>query len=266
MSHRSLIRIAVSLASLILALPAHAASGMRLSWDHCAADGRVANKAFACDTNNGSELLVFSFDPPVAKTDCVGIEFVMHIKASETVMPAWWQLGTGGCRAGALVYSSSVAAAGTCTFPFGPTNAGGVAGFTADAIGPGSWRVLALTAVPATEVFSVTPGVEHFAMALSLRHTKTVGTGACGGCATPVCFGFGSLKIVDATNLDNIVMLAGHGNQGGSEEAVTWQGAYVREYIVVSERVGTFADLQCDPDNSSPARRSTWGAVKSLYH
>lgn len=264
MSHH-IVRLASLFAALLLATPALAAPGLRLSWDHCALDGRVANKAFACDTNAGSELLVLSYEPPVAKNDCVGIEITMHIKSSSGVMPAWWQLQTGGCHADALLHDLSVGAAGTCEYPFGPSVAGGVAGYTADFLGPGSWRVRAVCAVPADQAFAIAPGSEYFAMAMTLRHTKTVGTGACDGCATPMCVGLGMMRIVDAQNVSNLDLVAGGGNLGGSEETVTWQGAYVREYTAIRERFTEYASMTCDPDDSVPALRSTWGSIKSLY-
>ena len=262
---RLLARPAAALLLLTFALPALAAPGARLSWDHCALGGRVSNKAFACGTNAGSEMLVLSYEPPVAKNDCVGIEVVMHILSSSGAMPDWWQLVTAGCRASSMAFSLVPEDAGTCEFPYGEITGGGIAGFTADHVGPGSWRLLALAAVPAAQPWAVLPGKEYLAFALKLNHLKTTGTGACSGCNTPVCIGIGSVRVVDINNQSNFELLANGPNPGGGEESVTWQGAYTHEYYAYRELGVVLATMTCDPDASSPVRASTWGAVKSLY-
>jgi hypothetical protein len=249
----------------MFAVPALAGPGLHLSWDHCAADGRVANKAFACDTNTGSELLVLSFDPVEAVNDVVGFEIQVHIKSSSASLPEWWRFATGTCRVSGMSYDFSPAAAGSCEYPLSPTAAGGIAAFQVDSFGPGSLRILALSAVPQADQFAVAPGQEYFAFALVLREVRTVGAGTCGGCSTPVCIGFGKLRITGQVNDTNIDMCAGNMGLGGSDATVTWQGAFVHAYQSVFERTSDYVDMACDPDNRVPARTSTWGAVKSLY-
>jgi len=262
---RRIVRFASALAALMFAMPALAATGLHLSWDHCAADGRVSNKAFACDTNAGSELLVFSFDPPRAKDDGVGFEITAHIKSSSASLPDWWRFAAGTCRVTGMSYDLSPAAAGTCEYPLSANAGGGIAAFQADWFGPGSLRILAISAVPQADQFAVAPGQEYFAFALVLKKVRTVGAGACGGCSTPVCIGFGHLRITDQFNDTNIDMYAGNVGLGGSDATVTWQNAFVHGYLSVFERTSDYVDMACDPDNSVPARTSTWGAVKSLY-
>ena len=134
---RRIVRFASALAALMLAMPALAETGLHLSWDHCAADGRVANKAFACDTNAGSELLVFSFDPPEAKNDVVGLEITVHIKSSSASLPEWWRFATGTCRVTGMSYDFSPAAAGGCEYPLSSNAGGGIGAFQLDWFGPG---------------------------------------------------------------------------------------------------------------------------------
>ena len=262
---RRIVRFASALAALMFAMPAMAEPGLHLSWDHCAADGRVSNKAFACDTNAGSELLVLSFEPPEAKDDVVGFEITVHIKSSSASLPDWWRFAAGTCRVGGMSYDLSPAAAGACEYPLSANAAGGIGAFQVDWFGPGSLRIIAISAVPQADQFAVSPGQEYFAFALVLRKIRTVGAGACGGCSTPVCIGFGHLRLDGTVTGSDINMNAGNVGLGGSDATVTWQGAFVHEYTAITERASEYVSMTCDPDNSVPARYSTWGAVKSLY-
>jgi hypothetical protein len=157
------------------------------------------------------------------------------------------------------------AVAGECEYPYGPVTGAGVASLTEMVFPVDQWRLLALAAVPSDQPWAIEPGHEYFALAIVVRHLKTVGTGACSGCATPLCLGFFHARIVDAQSVSDIFLYADGPNTGGSEETVTWQGAYVRDYQIALDRLGPFGTLTCDPDASSSARSTTWGAVKSLY-
>lgn len=263
---RLLARPAATLLILTIALPAFAAPGLHLNWDHCIADGRVANKAFACDTNAGSHLLVFSYELPVAMPDFAGVEMTIHIKSSNGTMPEWWKFSpAGACRVAAMTFDISPAVAGTCETPYAGVGGGGIASFTPDLVGPGSWRVLAVAAVPIQYSVPLEPGLEYFAFALVLRNLRTVGSGACAGCATPMCIGFGHARVVSISGNTTIDILAGGPNLGGGDVAVGWQGAYVRNYTTFLDLTHLNSTLTCDSDSSVPTRGSTWAAVKALY-
>jgi len=151
---------AVLLATALFTGPALAESGLHLSWDHCIADGRVANKAFACDTNTGSDALVFSYDPFADVADVVGIESIVHIQSSSGVMPAWWMVNTGGCRAGRLQLDLTPGTTTSCNDPWQGAGAGGIGAYVADGIGAGSWLLKLAMAVPSTQAWSTTSGTE----------------------------------------------------------------------------------------------------------
>ena len=254
---------ALIVASAMLASPGFAATGLHLNWDRCIADGRVANRAFACDTNAGSEVLVFSYDPADEWTDRQGIEALVHIQSSSGVMPSWWQIQSGGCRAGAVLFDPLPGVETSCVDPYEEgLVSGGYAGFRADAIGPGSWVFGVGVAVPAQSVWTITPGNEYFAFRFVIRNVKTVA--GCGGCDVPVCIGFGRANFSSTT--DGVNMWAGETGPGGGESTVTWQGAYVNGYDSYRASPSSdYARLDCLHDDSSPARSSTWGAVKALY-
>lgn len=255
---------ALLFATALFASPSLGAPGLHVNWDHCLADGRVANKSFACDTNSGSDVLVFSYDPTDEFASQSGIEATVHIQSSSGVVPNWWQIKTGagaGCRAGGLALDLTPGSSTTCLDTYQGAASGGFGAYGADGIGPGSWLLKLAMAVPTSSAWTVTPGNEYFAFRLILHHTKTVA--GCVGCDVPVCIAFGKARLTSVS--DDLTMYAGGTGPGGGESTVTWQGAYVNGYTSIFERTGDYANLLCLHDDSSPARSSTWGAVKALY-
>jgi hypothetical protein len=71
--------------------------------------------------------------------------------------------------------------------------------------------------VPQADQFAVTPGHEYFAIALVLRKIRTVGTGACGGCSTPVCVGFGALRLTSSVSPPGLDIHAGQAGSAGAK-------------------------------------------------
>jgi len=64
------------------ALAAPTLPGINIRWDNCYADGGAMNKAFACDTNTGSELAVLSVQLDTGMLDVSGMEVRISLKAS----------------------------------------------------------------------------------------------------------------------------------------------------------------------------------------
>ena len=265
--HPSTARRLPMLLLLLLAAPAAAAPGIRLSWDHCSADGRVANKNFACNTNTGTETMVVSYEAPLARTDRLGVEITMEVFASDPVaLPAWWLLfNAGSCRSTSL--SANVADPGlsACVDPYGSIGAAGVGAYQVGKWTPNSAQLLIAAAVPATDSFAVGPGIETFAVRVVVNHAKTLGPGACAGCTQPVCIGVGSVNLTSANSIDNIAMVASGPNEGGGLMNVTWQGAYVTRFTYAGGPALGFIDLVCAPTTPVPTRARTWGQLRSLY-
>jgi len=82
---------------------------------------------------------------------------------------------------------------------------------------------------------------EYFSFNLVIDHAKTVGTGACGGCAGAVCL---VLQLIHVTTPVSSYML-GNPTSPGSNMA-HWQGS----------------GADC---NSVPVKNKTWGEVKAMY-
>jgi len=254
-------------ATLIVSSSALAAPGLRLSWDHCSADGQVENKTFACDVNTGTEALVLSYESLLSRSDRVGVEMTLHLVSGLGPMPAWWQVFTAGtCRPAALTCSLLDPLAANCSNPWDSRNAAAaIADLVPDPFDPNVRRLRAIAAVPASEPFAVGPGIETFAIQLVIRNNATVGTGACAACVSPICIGFGAAKLVGSSGTDNVIMTAGGPNAGGGPANVTWQGAYTAGYTVGIDGPSYYEQFVCAPSGPDPVHASTWGAVKALY-
>ena len=106
-----------------------------------------------------------------------------------------------------------------------------------------------MTAAPARAQFhagvalrwshSLFAATEYYSFTLRINHSKTVGTGACGGCSTPIYIMLAQVNVTTPTLADNR-LLAGP-LDGAVSDLVSWNALPV------------------------PVRASSWGAVKSLY-
>jgi len=211
-----------------------------LSWDDCASG--VSNKAFTCDSNVGVETIVVSFASTINFPKVVRVEVSMHVCFEDNILPDWWTvLRPSGCRWGALtgtIAPPSVGcasiwdAAGGVTLNLGeidgtPTTLNGFR-FVLDASIGDSSRALDIRA-----------GQTYELMRMTLDHTRTVGTGACGGCSIGASIGGDFVWLFGATNLSNM---------GFSQTpSITWQVATTNCVAI------------------TPVRRQTWGALKALY-
>jgi hypothetical protein len=94
------------LLAFAMVAPAHAGGpvtspgGVNLTWSRCHGEGLgTQNRAFACDTNDGAEVLVVSFvlDAPLAQAS--GNEVVIDLVSQDDPIPLWWDFkNAGACR------------------------------------------------------------------------------------------------------------------------------------------------------------------------
>jgi hypothetical protein len=257
--HTRIQLLAVLAGALASVAPAAADPGLRLSWDHCAADGLVANKAFACDTNTGTELLFGSFELPVDVPGVQGLEFSMDIAPTSDVLPAWWELGgVGACRGTSLsLLAVPPVPSGTCVDLMGDGATGGLGSFTTGLDGPNIVRFTAGVFVPAPG-FDAAAGTDYFGFVLAIHNQKTVGSGACGGCNIPVCVGLAEIRAHTAVTANDLELVGGPGS------GVTWQGAHLLEYVVVRRPARANSTIVCST-TGVPTRAETWGRLKALF-
>ena len=265
--------LVLSLLSLALAFapPARAATtppGVNIRWDHCYGDGGVKNKIFACDTNIGVERLALSFELSAPVSGVAGIGFRVVRESASPTLPVWWRFGIGACRQGALsLVLTPPPGTATCVDWGAGFEIGGIGTDTVSTFEPNQAGLHAVTAVPPTNLATLSPGTEYFAGVLQISHTKTIGTGSCAGCAVPVCLVFASLQV---STLDNpaAVWLTGGAN-GPDSQIATWQNGKVDNLQNVCTPPGSperlcYTSMDCVL-GPTPARASTWGQVKSLY-
>jgi hypothetical protein len=228
--------------------------GVALRWSHCYGEGTgLLTRSFACDTNQGSEVLVGSFSLASDVPDASGNEIVVDLydyftdyftplPGTPTPLPEWWKFrNVGTCRQTALGLSLVADPANAVCQDWGQgEQVGAIGAYTIEStLGTGRARIVMAVAVPPTSLRSLVAGVEYFSFNLVIRHDKTVGTGACAGCGA---FMYITLSSVRVTTSDpyTFYQLSGPLN-GADSDFVTWNQLPV------------------------PTRATSWGAVKSLF-
>lgn len=234
---------------LLAAAPAAAAPGVSIRWDHCFPDpAHRFVRSFACDTNAGSEVLVGSFQIHEVMPEVTGVEIVVDLQTGKYwpyrpggPLPEWWKFrNPGSCRMSALSMNFFQNPANeACPDWSAGQAAGGIGAYSVDHSGPGTARLRAASAVPMTAAAFLTPDVEYFSFNLVIRHDRTVGTDACGGCEIPIVLVLNALKLTTPIAANDWT-LAGPVN-------------------------GTDSNFAIWSPNVVPVAKTTWGAVKSLY-
>jgi len=264
-----LVGLALSLAAPVVAGTSE--PGVNLRWDNCYGDGGAWNKAFACDSNVLGEQLVGSIELDQTITRVNSIQFVVDIVAASPALPAWWSLArSGGCRSTSLdldpfQYPPSSACVPWAAGPYG----GGLGTYSAGPQGPASARVTGAVAVSIDHLGTLSPGTEYFVFRLTIDHAKTVGTGACAGCNEPVCIFLSRVSLFQQGQSMAAIHLERGANFLGSQY-VTWQNGYPIDVHHECDPSVPFCARQytafgCVLAGPTSGRRSTWGAVKSLY-
>ena len=253
------------LGGLLLALTATVASaGVGLKWNACAGDAGLTNKNFACLSNTGSNLLVGTFALPAAGVGLANVsgnEVIIDLAAAGSTLPAWWQMFKAGtCRQASLSMNFVISALATnCADWAQAQSAGGIGAYNIGQRGPNTSRIIAALAVPPSALQNLVGGQEYFSFNVLVNNLKTVGTGSCGGCQTPVCIVFNSVNLTTPI-LANNMLLTGPEN-GFDSDFATWQGG---AGVIVNPPGGGPPVSGCGA--ATPTRNATWGQVKSLYH
>ena len=239
---------------LVSSTQADAAAGVHIRWDHCLADAGVMDKAFACNTNTGTEKLFGGFQLGTDLAHVSGNEIVVDIASAGSTLPAWWQFkNPGTCRLSALTLVIA-------EIPDGPNcpnwdqdyASGSIGAYKIGIRGTTTARDVAVLAVPSEVLQDLFGGKDYYAFSLYISHTSSVGTGACGGCLTPVCIYLNSINVTTPFLADNR-KLSGPSN-GVDADFVTWQGG---GGVVAGAVIGCPA--------ATPTKQRTWGSMKALY-
>jgi hypothetical protein len=248
--------------AVVVALSASSAqaAGVNLAWDDCAGlGGGASNKfgtaTFSCNSNENSagrtSSIFGSYVLPTTIQTFDGIDAFVYLYSPLPALPPWWDFGnypTGspvGCRAGQLVvYFPYFYASPSC--PGWPVVVhAAIVTFQTGYGGPSR----ALLHILASSVDGA-PGVayegeEMMAFILEIRNAKTVGTGSCSGCETPMCLTLSQLNIRQRP-FENPQL---HLTNPDVRNFVTWNDAGGAQNCA----------------GIVPTHKLTWGQVKSLY-
>jgi hypothetical protein len=234
--------------ALLLPAVAAAAPGLNLAWS-------TAGGASACPTNSGAledmadpcddtgfEYLVGSVRAPSGLTQVTGEEAYLDMQVENATLPDFWQLQVGGCGDGKLLMEAVFTGFSTGTAATQCSNYWGTA-----ASGGFNWAPYSTNRARLAGVFARTPSSAGpmtadrqyyiFRASLTTDHAST-----CTGCSMPACFVFNTLILTQPVGVGDAVI-----ENPDVRRFVTWQGGLTGG---------------CDP---VPARRSSWGQVKSLY-
>lgn len=230
--------------TLLLAAAAGPASaaGLNLGWSDCAGQGfGTANRTFACTSNDGTNTLIGSFVAPSGLTEVTGFAAVLDVQTVSPTLPDWWNFGA--CRAGELSHSPGFASGPYCTDYFTGSLGGGVY-----IIGPPKQaRIKEGWAYPVSSpsIGPIAEDDEVYAFQVLITNSKSTGLGSCAGCLTPACIVFNEILVTNRP-----------GNVNGNK-LITYPA--IRSHVTWQGGLG----ILC-PD-ATPARKATWGSIKSLY-
>jgi len=258
--------------------------GVALRWDACLADGGTANRAFACDTNSGGEVLVASFVPGRDFNGVQGFEPQVDFFSSAAALPAWWAFrNAGACRTISLSMDcASPAGAASCIDPAPGITSCDIGTYEMGFLSPGRARLRVYRFVMAADTFSLLNRQQYFAFSLRINHAKTTGTGACGGCSTPMCIGFSGMRIAsldfdpeETIDCHDLTPACGtrymYGPADGvASDRVAWQGSAMPAFVTWPafghEHPNAFNVTEATCTTAVTAtQRSTWRAIKSHY-
>ena len=161
------------------------------------------------------------------------------------LLPSWWQLENGGCRVGHIAFSMDFSGApyaqgAACADPWVWRTGAGAMIYSYPSSFYGSPSTASVAMVGQAPRVALVPGQEYYAFRLTIDHQKTVGSGACADCCAPVVVVPTSLKIVQPVG-------------GGGD------------FLVTASPFTALWQAGGGPCGPTPARRATWGRIKSQY-
>ncbi len=237
-------RVIVATAALaVVASTAFAAEGINLSWNECGLGGAL-QRNFACASNSGSNSMYGSAIAPVPMPQLNGAASVLDLQTNEAALSNWWQLATGGCRAGLISANFNfLTAPGGCADPWGGNASGGIS-YTPAFGGANRARIRPACAIPGS--YAMDNVTEHYMFIVTITNGKSTGTGACTGCQDGVCIVYNSILLTQPLGVGNYTI-----TNPITQAHVQWQAG------------GATVGIGCPA--VTPTRKATWGSVKSLY-
>ena len=237
--------MAAALLAVTAGLAVAGPGGLNLGWSDCEGLPASMDRAFACNTNSGTNTLVGSFVAPSCVNAMSANEIVMDVQSLGVSLPLWWQMRSGLCRPTSLGSSFDFTAGPFTCFDY--WMGGAIGALSMDPPVGNRTRIKGVFALPAgdSRITSVGEGTEVYSFKANINNAKTAGLGACSGCGVGVCIVLNSIKL-------NQPVSEPCGGKFISAPAArsfaTWQG-------------GIGGDCYL----ATPAKNATWGSVKALY-
>lgn len=202
--------------------------------------------ATGCDSDFGSQEWFASFTLDAAIVDAIGVVAIFDILHSAPTLPDWWALHSGGCRANELDPFASFIDRPGCADPWEDASLGATALLqginpTQPRGGANQMRIYYAAAVASSQAVDWAAGTTYHAARLRLTNARTIGAGACVGCAGSACIVLNAIEVQRLSGPDVLLTAA-----PGGQNIVNWQAA----------------GPDCAP---VPARRTSWGSLRTMY-
>lgn len=233
-------------AAFLTASDARAQGELAANWLDCAPNGAL-NMIPSCQFNIGERRLMLSLAPAADVEQVVGWTLVVDFASNAATLPPWWQIQSGGCRAGQVTAAAPDGLEQGCVDVWSSTGSAIIQSYLYPRPG-GDGRQLRMiigVGVPSGSSFPLTAGQPYLAAVLSLRFGLTAPPGECAGCSEPVCLVFNSAEIV-----------RNPGAPGPGPEP------FVTPSPATGNQVTWGNGTAC---STVPTRPRTWGQIKSLY-
>ena len=239
------LRLVVLAFALLVPSAVSAQGGINLSWDDCGASG-AGLKFFACDSNAGSSTLYVSAVTSVSMPQLNGVSIVIDIQTSATELSDWWKMSSGGCRVSAITGNMNFTSGPFSCYDVWAGRASGGVSYTPAFGGPNRARLRGVAAIPGTTPAPET--AEMYLFAFRISHEKSTGEGSCAGCTDKAVLVLNSVLLTQPIGVGNYTLTAPLNSGYASWRCSAWLGKGGLEF-------------SC----TSPTKKNSWGAIKSLY-
>lgn len=229
------------LAALLIGSRDVSADALYLNWNDCASSTSAASTASTSCPMTGSRVLVLSFELSQALDNVIGLEADVDVQVAADSLPDWWQLAPGGCSYGRLVGSANFGTFSACSdFWAGQATFDGPPVYTVRPNHDNVARITVSFAVPSNSPRTLLASTRYYAARLELAGDA----GPCVGCQTSACLVLNSVRLLRTPEGGPVPPIEAAGP--GDANRVSWQSAGADCSVV-------------------PARRWTWGRLKTLY-
>ncbi len=234
---------------LLFAAPrAMAQGGINLQVGDCGVGSTAILATNACTTNSGNAFVAFvsCVVPQVTVPGFVAVAAIVDVQSTSATLPDWWRADM--CRSSGFALAGDPLMGGSCPTIWDRVPNGGVALTGAYGVeGLNRIRLLLSGVIHIEQAYDLTGdgATELSLFRLTVLNSKTVGTGACGGCSLGACLVLNQVELQ------------------GSSSPWLWPR-------LTNPLANNFIGYNLGGPGpwcpaATPTRNHTWGAIKSLY-